>query len=195
MNETIEYYNINASKYFNDTISADMSIIYEKFEEYLSNDSSILDCGCGSGRDIKYFLSKGYNVSGLDASEKMCKYASELTNINVICMNFNEIDIHEKFDGIWACASLLHLESNMLLEVFIKLRNALKENGVLYVSFKYGDFEGKRNERYFTDMTEKKLNDLISSIPKLEIVETWISEDVRKDRNFEKWLNAILRKQ
>lgn len=70
-------------------------------------------------------------------------------------MSVEDIKYNNEFDTIWACASLLHLKSNDLVDVFNKCYKALQDNGVLYVSFKYGDFEGIIDDRYFTYLTEE----------------------------------------
>ena len=72
--------------------------------------------------------------------------------------------------------------------------NALKENGVIYTSFKYGNFEGERNGRYFTDFREDTFQEFIKEIPELTVEEQQITFDVRPGRGEEKWLNLILRK-
>ena len=83
-------------------------------------------------------------------------------------------------------------KSVLIYETIIE---ALKSNGILYTSFKYGTFEGKRKDRYFTDMTEEAFAVLIRDIHELEIEEQWITSDVRPGRGEEKWLNLILRKK
>ena len=67
-------------------------------------------------------------------------------------------------------------------------------SGIFYTSFKYGNFEGVRNDRYFTDMTESSFAELINEVTGFEIIEEWITSDVRPDREEEKWLNVILKK-
>ncbi len=106
-----------------------------------------------------------------------------------------ELDKKEKYDGIWACASILHLSKNDLKITFRNMSRALKLNGVIYTSFKYGSFEGYRNERYFTDFVEELFREFIKEFPELDIEDLWITADVRKGRGEEKWLNTILRKQ
>lgn len=78
--------------------------------------------------------------------------------------------------------------------VLMKMADALKEQGVIYTSFKYEKFEGKRNGRYFTDFTEDAFRDFIADIAEIQIEEVWITGDVRQGRNEEKWLNLIMRK-
>ena len=165
------------------------------FLKYLSPTARILDFGCGSGRDTKYFLSQGYTVEAIDGSEELCKIASVHTGISVKQMIFQELNEREKYDGIWACSSILHLPRKELADVMRKMAMALKPNGVIYISFKYGTFEGKRNGRYFTDMTEAAFADFLQDIEGLTTEEQWLTSDVRPGREDEKWLNLILRKK
>lgn len=194
MNNTINYYNQNAENFIANTQNADMHPTQERFLRLLDANTSILDFGCGSGRDTKYFLEKGYQVTATDGSAELCRLASEFTGIKVKEMLFDELDAMNQYDGIWACSSILHLPKKELLPVIWKMCEALKDNGIIYTSFKYGDFEGERNGRYFTDFTEKTFREFIEKIPKLMIEEHWITSDVRPGRGEEKWLNLILRK-
>ena len=70
-------------------------------------------------------------------------------------MLFEELDVVEKYDGIWACASILHVEKKKLPDILKRMATATKNGGVIYTSFKYGDFEGEKNGRYFTYLTEE----------------------------------------
>ena len=194
MNNTINYYNQNAENFIANTQNADMHPTQERFLRVLDANTSILDFGCGSGRDTKYFLEKGYQVTATDGSAEICRLASEFTGIEVKEMLFQELDTMNQYDGIWACSSILHLPKKELLPVIQKMCEALKDNGIIYTSFKYGDFEGERNGRYFTDFTEKTFREVIEKVPELTIEEHWITSDVRPGRGEEKWLNLILRK-
>ena len=194
MGNTIEYYDKNADQFVQGTISVDFAVTQERFLAKLSIDACILDFGCGSGRDAKYFLDKGYLVEATDGSAELCKRASEYTGIRVKQMLFEEIDESKKYDGIWACSSILHLDKRALKNVLKKMAVALKANGVVYTSFKYGDFEGERNGRYFTDFTLETFEKYMQEVPELQIEEYWITDDVRPRRSEEKWLNLILRK-
>ena len=194
MNNTINYYNQNAENFIANTQNADMHPTQERFLRLLDANTSILDFGCGSGRDTKYFLEKGYRVTATDGSSELCRLASEFTGIKVKEMLFQELDAINQYDGIWACSSILHLPKKELLPVIQKMCEALKDNGIIYTSFKYGDFEGERNGRYFTDFTEKTFQEVIEKVPELTIEEHWITSDVRPGRGEEKWLNLLLRK-
>lgn len=194
MPNTLDYYNQNANQFAEGTLSVDFSITQENFISLLPDNSYILDFGCGSGRDIKYFLEKGFQVDAVDGSEELCKLASAYSGIEVKQMLFEELAEIGKYDAIWACASILHLDKVTLKDVLKKMAVALKQKGIIYTSFKYGDFEGMRNDRYFTDFTEVTFQEYVKDIEALLIEECWITNDVRPGRGEEKWLNLILRK-
>ena len=184
------YYNENAKIFFEGTVQSDMSSNYTDFLSKLPEGSHILDAGCGSGRDSKNFIDLGYEVTAIDASEAMCTLASEYIHQPVKQMKFQEIDFKEDFDGIWACASLLHVPSHELPEVLQRLRRALKPQGILYASFKYGEFEGERNGRYFHDLNEEKAEAFFVE-EGFKISKMWLTGDVRVGRENEKWLNIL----
>ena len=194
MQNTIDYYEQNAKLFIEGTLNVDFAEIQQMFLELLPEKATILDFGCGSGRDTKHFLEQGYSVDAIDGSLELCKAASDYTGIKVKRMYFHELDDYEKYDGIWACASVLHLEKKELPEVLRKMSAATKKNGIIYLSFKYGNFEGERNGRYFTDMTEKSMKELLDAFPEFTVEKQWITGDVRAGRGDEKWLNMILRK-
>lgn len=192
--KTIEYYNENAKQFVDTTVNVEFHHMQNRFLEKLQDGAYILDFGCGSGRDTKYFLEQDYHVDAIDGSAELCKLASELTGIEVKNMYFQELSEVEKYDGIWACSSILHLALNDLEDVMRRMAYAVKSNGIIYTSFKYGTFSGERNGRYFTDMTEIAFEELLQKIPGLVVEEQWITSDVRPGRGEEKWLNLILRK-
>lgn len=195
LNKTINYYDTNAKEFVEGTLNVDFKATQDKFINKLPAKGYILDFGCGSGRDTKYFLAKDFNVDAIDGSIELCKIASEYTNIKVNHMYFNELSIVNKYDGIWACSSILHLSLDDLVDVFKRMSKALKDEGIIYTSFKYGDFSGERNGRFFTDMTEDSFAKLIANVDNLKVEEQWITADVRPQRGNEKWLNLILRKK
>lgn len=193
-NETLEYYEKNAAAFAADTDDVSLAEIQDKFLELLPPGGKILDFGCGSGRDTKYFLGRGYSVDAADGSEEMCRYAEKHAGIPVRKMLFAELSAVDVYDGIWACSSILHVPFPELPDVFGKMIQALKENGIIYTSFKYGEYAGMRNGRYFTDLTEESFKKFISNIQNIRIIQMWITNDVRHGREDEKWLNLILQK-
>ncbi len=195
MDKTLNYYNENAQSFADGTVSVEFTEMQDRFLEKLDPGAYILDFGCGAGRDTKYFLSQGYRVDAIDGSEQLCQIASDHTGIKVRQMLFQELEVNEKYDGIWACASILHLPKKELKEVLKKMLIALKIDGWIYTSFKYGEYEGIRNGRYFTDFTIDTFTDFVQGIHNLRIEEYWITGDVRPGRGEEKWLNLIMQKE
>ena len=190
---TLEYYARNFKEFGESTFSVDFSSTQDRFLSHLPPKATILDFGCGSGRDTSYFLKKGFSVTATDGSPEMCRTASANTGHEVIRLLFSELDYRQEFDGIWACASILHLSRTDLEDVFRRMENALKPAGTIYTSFKYGTFEGMRNGRYFTDFTPESFREFLARNSKLHITDYWITADVRPGRSEEKWLNLLLR--
>lgn len=191
---TLSYYSTNAITFSEGTVSVDFTTTQERFLQYLAPGSFILDFGCGSGRDAKCFVERGYKVTATDGCAELVALASEYSGLPVKQMLFSDFAEVEAYDGVWACASILHLPKAELVDVLQKITIALRAGGYLYISFKYGDFEGERHGRYFTDMTEASFRALLELVPGLVVVEEWVSGDVREGRGDERWLNVILKK-
>lgn len=189
----MNYYNTNAKEFFNNTINVDMTTLYNEFEKYLKPNDNILDLGCGSGRDSLYFINKGFNVTSIDNSFKLAKIASEYINQNVMCLNMLDLNFKNEFNAIWACASILHIKKSEILTVFNKCFNALKENGIFYSSYKYGDKEEEINGRFFNFYTESSIKSLINKTS-FCVQKIFVTNDVRKEKEGEQWLNVILKK-
>ena len=191
---TLSYYNTHAQDFVQGTVGVDFHITQDRFLAQLPAGAKILDFGCGSGRDTKYFLERGFAVEATDGSAELCKLASEHTGISVKQMLFDELDAVAKYDGIWACASILHLAWKDLVVVMQIMVRAVKGEGVIYTSFKYGQFTGERNGRFFTDLDEEGLARLLKEVGGLAVKELWITGDVRPGRGEEKWLNVLFKK-
>jgi len=183
--QTLNYYNQNAPQFSSSTQSLDFAPIQNKFLSFLPPQAHILDFGCGSGRDTKYFLAHGYHTDAIDGSEELCRIASEYTGVPVKQMLFQELNAAEEYDGIWACSSILHSTYYELKDILKKLACALKKEGILYASFKYGDI----------DLEEGKLQKILQETNVFELKEKWISTDIRPGRDEEKWMNIILIKK
>lgn len=202
---TLSYYDENAAAFCEGTRNADMSEMRGRFLRYLKPGALILDAGCGSGRDSKAFMESGYRVVAIDGSEKICRLASKYLGQEVQCRRFEKIEEKEVYDGIWACASLLHVPHELLPKVIARLITALVDGGVLYASFKYGEEEREAGGRYFTDLredgwkkvleeAEEEMKGNKSGSKKLETIECFVTGDVREGRGGEKWLNVVGRK-
>jgi cyclopropane fatty-acyl-phospholipid synthase-like methyltransferase len=188
---TIEYYNENAEDFFQRTIYIDMGKSYELLLHYLKPGQTILDLGCGSGRDSKFFLESGFKVVSIDGSAALCKKAEEYIGQEVICSRFEDIKYEEEFDGVWACASLLHVKREVLPDILKLISKALKRNGYLYASFKYGSGERITEKRLFNEYTEKDIDSLFNSHNGFKCLHYYINEDARVDREDKKWLTVI----
>ncbi len=190
IDKNVDYYNKNADIFFEGSVNADMSGVRQRFLEYIPADGRILDAGCGSGRDSKAFLDAGYDVVSFDASEEMCRRASEYIGRKVIKMRFEEMSFAKEFDGIWACASLLHVPPDELPDIIKKIHKALKSGGAVYASFKYGSGTKIRGDRVFSDFTEKSVIPLFEGSG-FKIVSNEVGTDSRPGREDEKWVNII----
>lgn len=185
----IDYYNTNATAFFENTATLDMNHLYERFCPYIPVGGSILDAGCGSGRDTLFF-SRQYDVDSFDASEEMAKMASQHTNKDVQVATFQSYTHNKKYDGIWCCASMLHVEDSEIQLALSNMRDHLKPHGHMYLSFRHNEYNDSYNGRTFTNMTEERFIPFIAPLG-LKLVECWITEDVRTDRSNE-WINFIV---
>lgn len=194
MSRTIEYYQHHAESFIEDTRQVDMTALHRQFLSYLADGASILDAGCGSGRDSFAFHQGGYQVCAFDASEAMVNATTEYAGVETHLATFDSFSSAKKFDGIWACASLLHVPQLGLPQAMANLVTHLKPHGVIYLSFKYGSGEREHNGRRFTDMDETGLDKLIAPFTDLAVKERWLTGDQRAGRSHEQWLNAILQR-
>ncbi|EGW55818.1 class I SAM-dependent methyltransferase [Candidatus Endoriftia persephone] len=188
----MDYYENNAKAFVEATLWVDMQLLYQRFLPLLPERAHILDAGCGSGRDAKSFIERGYQVTAFDASAEIAALAEKEIRQPVQVQRLQDIQYQHQFDGIWACASLLHVPAKELPDVFRRLACALKPNGVIYCSFKYGQGEYEKQGRRFTDMDEAGLGMLVAELEVLAIKELWVTADRRPGREHELWLNGIL---
>ncbi len=193
--ETIDFYNNNAKDYFDFTVNANMQEQYDVFLKYIKRDGKILDFGCGSGRDSLYFKNAGYNVTAIDGSEEMCKLAREYTGLDVKCMDFNDFNDVEMYDGIWACGSLCHVKKENLLEMLIRLRNALVENGHLFVALKKGTGEEITEEGRYYNYIEISDMENLSEKAKLDLFLVYMSRSVNNPEETKYWNNYVLKRK
>lgn len=190
MNSTAEYYQKNSQPFIQETISLDLDDLYTRFLKHLPSQGIILDAGCGSGRDSKAFQARGYSVVAFDACPDFVEYTKKTVQIPTYLMDFETLNLDLSFDGIWSCASLLHLPPKALTPALQRLAHHLKSEGYLYVSFKKGDFAGERHDRWFTDLTQTSLLHYLPT--ELHLIDYWETPDRRPHRTQEYWINAIL---
>jgi SAM-dependent methyltransferase len=193
--DSAAYYDRNAERFAADTGGLDMSALHERFLRHVRAGGRILDAGCGVGRDALAFADRGYSVVAFDASTEMVRLSMERTagRAKVVQMEFDAVAWLGEFDGVWACASLLHVRATYLPPVIRRLRAALRPGGALYMSFKYGSGERLAGGRRFTDLTEETLSTALTGTG-LTLAEVWVSGDVRAERPGERWINAVARR-
>ena len=189
---TLSWYRDNAIQYAEETRN---SLVLDALWEFLSRmkeGGTILDYGSGSGRDSAYFINKGFSVDSLDGSAEMKAQAERLFGIKVKLSSFLSLEEKEKYDGIWAQASILHLEEHDLRVALTLIERALKRDGVFYSSFRKGEGDGYENGRWYTNMTERRF---LSFLPaSLYVEKIWESQDVRPGVS-RTWLSIICRKK
>jgi len=188
-----QYYAVNAESFYESTVNIDMTALYDEFLPLVKGNGLILDAGCGAGRDSQFFIEQGYTVQAFDASKELASLASKLIKQPVQQALFQTFKSQNKFDGIWACASLLHVPMSELSEVLERLISLLTTQGVFYCSFKLGNEEMIRNGRRFTNLDENSFEKYIVGLPAY-IVKQWRTGDLREGRESEQWLNVILQK-
>lgn len=197
INDTLKYYNENAKSYFENTKNGDMKKIYDRFLILLPKDAYILDFGCGSGRDSRYFIQNGYKVTAIDGSQKMCELAGDYIGQKVKCMTFDELSDVAKYDGIWACSSILHVEREKLPDILRKMMIALKEDGVIYTSFKSGTQCEIKEGKYYNNLTRELFDDVMKkACTNLEVVDYFENSTVSNvNRPPTVWGNYLIKKR
>ena len=190
---TLDFYNENAGAYAESTLSVNMAHEYECFLRYLPKGGKILDLGCGSGRDSIAFLEQGYDVIPLDGSAELGKIAEKNIGRPVVLCRFQDLDFHQEFDGVWACASLLHVPEREMKDVLCRVADSLKTGGILYASYKYGKGEREDNGKHYTDYTEADMERLFADTG-LSVINVHITGDALNTGRDIRWVNVIAMK-
>ncbi|MFW7382178.1 MAG: class I SAM-dependent methyltransferase [Oligoflexus sp.] len=192
--DSVRWYDQHAQDFFDSTINVEMGGLYSRFLKTMQPKAKILDAGCGAGRDTLFFSMQGYDVQAFDAAPILVELVRKHTGINVQVMRFEDLKCQDEFDGVWACASLLHFDKHELERALARLFAALKVGGVLYTSFKYGTEIYERDGRQFYPFNEESFIEVITAHMHVELDSIWITHDVRKERTDEKWLNCLVRR-
>lgn len=192
---TILYYENHAEEYAARTQALDLSSLYQKFLSLIPPNGVILDVGCGSGRDLRAFRERGFSAIGIDASRALVEIAQRHSGAICLVRRFEKIDWHSCFDGVWACASLLHAPKSKLVDILQRLRDALKFGGAMYISVREG--VGERvlpDGRYFSDYSATEFERIISAAGGLVVLESWTTSDVSPEARDIRWLNFLLQR-
>ncbi|MFT6898915.1 MAG: mutator protein MutT [Paraglaciecola sp.] len=188
------FYQKQAKNYADETVGIELGSLYTSFSNHLPSQAHILDLGCGSGRDSRYFLNNGYQVTALDGSSELAMLAEQLIEQPVVVGLYQDMLFENTFDGIWACASLLHCPKNQISAVLLKINQALKTDGVFYASFKWGEHEtSDALGRFFNNYTCAQLRSLLNDVGGFEVIECW-EEDKPLRNSTQKWVNILSKK-
>jgi len=191
---SVQFYEDNAEDFFRRSVDADMARGYADFTALVAPGGRILDAGCGSGRDSLAFARLGFQVTPIEASAKLAALAVAHTGLPVEVMTFDQVAWRETFDGVWACASLLHIPRADLPAAVRRLRDAIVPGGILWMSFKHGAQERQANGRHFTDLDEAGARPLIAEVGGLALISLTVTDDARDDRPGERWLSVLCRR-
>ncbi|WP_293457458.1 class I SAM-dependent methyltransferase [Phenylobacterium sp.] len=194
MTDSIGWYEDNAEGFFERSVDAAILTEQRAFADLLPPGGRVLDAGCGSGRDARLFREWGFQVTATEAAPKLAALARAHAGVEVEVTTFDRMDWTEAFDGIWTCASLLHVPRAELPAVLTRLRRALKPGGAWFISFKYGVRDREVGGRHFTDMDEAGARRLLAEVGGLDLLSMWTSGDVRPGRGKERWLGLFCRR-
>jgi len=192
---TLAFYEEHAQEFCESTAFLDLRKLHERFLKVLPPGGRILDAGCGSGRDTRAFVARGYGVTAMDASPQMARLAAAFTGQECQVLSFQEMEFSEEFGGIWVCASLLHIPKHEIANVMTRFIKALKKNGILYISLKEG--EGERiaeDGRFFNYYTVDSFRIVLANFPALREIDYWETDSIRGGRDSAPWLNFLLKK-
>jgi SAM-dependent methyltransferase len=190
--ETLNFYGQEAERYCEVTGLAPSAGL-ARFLARLEPGASILELGCGSGRDTLEMLRQGYDVTPTDGSPEMAVQAENRLQHPVLVLEFSEIGGEARFDAVWACACLLHIPLGSLANVLSRIYGVLNSGGILFASFKEGHGEGRdRLGRYYNYPSLAALREIFSQAA------PWISLEIERtsgtgyDGGTITWLNCTV---
>jgi SAM-dependent methyltransferase len=193
VSSTDRFYEVHAAEYFHRTVSADMTHLYERFLPFLPAAARILDAGCGSGRDLRFFSSRGFLPIGIDASPTLVEMARAYSGVSCFVERLENLTYQHCFEAVWACASLLHVPKSMLTTALQRLNTALVAGGIMYVSVQKGSGERFASDgRFFVDYRPEEF---LSALRRegFDVKASWESEDALPDRSAIQWINVLAR--
>lgn len=188
------YYQNRASEFAERSWGLDLSALHQKFLSLLpAPPATLIDAGCGAGRDSAFFASQGFSVFAFDASPAMVAEARRRTGLTIHQGRFESISLPSAVAGIWASASLLHLPFEEQPALIRRFADALALGGILYLSFKAGEGRRVDGPRVFFDHSPGSLRRLLEGEARLEIIEIWQEESLVRGQA-QSWVNALARR-
>ena len=193
--DTLSFYENNADVYAQQTASVDLADLYEQFLNLLPNGGRILDVGCGSGRDLRAFKLMGFDCVGIDPSSNLARIAHEYSGCETIVTGVEGVSFESSFDGVWACASLLHLPRRRLPVALNRIHIALKPTGLFFISIQQGEGESVATDgRFFARYSLTELNELVNSAG-FVVLREWSTDDAQQKRRAISWINILARRR
>lgn len=154
---TLRFYADNAERYAGHATGPTGERL-DSFLAALPAGARILELGCGNGRDAAHMLALGFDVDATDGTPELAAEAERRIGRSVRILRFDELDAIDAYDGIWACACLLHVPASALADMLGRIRRALRPGGIFTASFKAGHGEGRDAfGRYYNYPTPERL--------------------------------------
>ena len=185
------YYESHAEEFCRRTADLALDDLYQPFLRLLPSGGHILDAGCGTGRDGAAFRAKGFRVTAIDASRAMV-HAATARGLPARVLPFQKMKFTAEFDGIWACASLLHVPHREMPDVLARFARALKSGGILYVSLKEGDGERvAKDGRFFSYFHREEFEALLTEEGRFALIDFWLTHAGDSSGTEWPWLNFL----
>lgn len=193
---TLGHYEQNADAFFKGTRDHDVSQNIDALLSHIQAESSlsILDFGCGPGRDLKTFTALGHHAIGLDGTAQFVEMARSYSGCEVWHQDFLKLDLPSgRFDGVFANATLFHVPSRELPRVLRALHTALKPKGVLFASNPRGNNEeGWNGGRYGAYYALDTWRGLLSAAGFLELEHYYRPAGLPREQ--QPWLASVWRR-
>jgi len=193
---TLAHYEANAAPFWEGTRDHDVSQNYAALLDHLEGAPpfTILDFGCGPGRDLAYFKSQGHDAVGLEGCKSFVRMARDFSGCEVLEQDFLALSLPSaRFDGVFANASLFHVPTADIACVLLALHASLKPRGVLFTSNPRGDNrEGWHGERYGTYWDLERWRALVGAAGFEELAHYYRPQG--KPREDQPWLATVWRK-
>ncbi len=188
-----DFYNTHYEEYSESTFNVDPSSFLTPLSEILNPGSTVLDIGCGSGRDLLWLKKKGFQPTGFEYSSNLAEFARKNSGCPVMEGDFSVFDFSQlQFDAVLLVGALVHVELSQLKQVLTNINRVLSEKGYIYLTMKKGQGQQKSKDgRVFTLWLENDLEEIFTEL-NLSILD--ISQQVSKIRKSDIWLGYLMQK-
>jgi SAM-dependent methyltransferase len=190
---TTDYYEMNALEYFGKTVSVDPSSFLLPLSARLKAGASVLDVGCGSGRDLLWLKSQGFAATGFERSPALAEMARKHTGCTVIEGDFARHDFYAfRADAVILIGALVHLPHDLFAGVLRNIAAALKAGGLILLTVKEGDdWAQGADGRIFYLYQDSDLRRIFASLG-MDVLDS--SRNISRLGTGEIWLGYLLEK-